>query len=418
VARSSSTDSVTSAVSSASSPISAPGSPRPAPPPSDRKSLDRRSSRRGGVIKFEDEKEIHRKAKKDLIVQEIQASEQLYYKFLDVLIRHFIKPLRKLGFIPSDQLKLIFGNLDTIAPYHKQIAEELEKEDAGEVYAKYADYLKVYTPYIVNYDQACDCLAALKKNKEFQSFLAFKRNEPECGGLDISSFLIMPIQRIPRYPLLLTELKKYTRVTDEEHASLDEALEKVSIIANFVNEAKRQAENRTRIIAIQNQVSGEFENLLQPSRVLIHEAPILLKKKRSTKAHLYLFNDLILWTTPSHHLLGVCNLPTCSISEYTHKKKIGFTISSAALPDGELNFVCRTVPEKKLWMNQLNEALEAIKAPLMHSRNLSLMRKQRSEKAEDAQNHQKVIEDATLERLKKLGVGTVNDSSLQPKAHS
>jgi hypothetical protein len=43
-------------------------------------SIDRRSSRRGGVIAFESENELKRKSSRDMVIQEIQASEQLYYR--------------------------------------------------------------------------------------------------------------------------------------------------------------------------------------------------------------------------------------------------------------------------------------------------------------------------------------------------
>ena len=34
--------------------------------------------------------------------------------------------------------------------------------------------------------------------------------DPRCRGQNLESFLIMPIQRVPRYLLLLTELRKRT----------------------------------------------------------------------------------------------------------------------------------------------------------------------------------------------------------------
>lgn len=66
------------------------------------------------------------------------------------------------------------------------------------VYQQYAPQLKGYAEYINNYDHACNVVGKLKKNKAFQQLLEEKRNDSECGGLDLMSFLIMPIQRIPR----------------------------------------------------------------------------------------------------------------------------------------------------------------------------------------------------------------------------
>src|SRR4051794_19886928 len=80
---------------------------------------------------------------------------------------------------------------------------------------------------VAGYDKTLSTMAALKKNDKFQSYLKKKRKDSATGGLDIMSFLIMPVQRMydspffcacssrilfdpvvccsPRYELLLRE---------------------------------------------------------------------------------------------------------------------------------------------------------------------------------------------------------------------
>ncbi len=53
------------------------------------------------------------------------------------------------------------------------------------------------------------------------------------------SYLIMPVQRIPRYQLLLRELDKVTEEGHPEKQHLGEALQKIEHIAKHVNEEKR-----------------------------------------------------------------------------------------------------------------------------------------------------------------------------------
>ena len=57
-----------------------------------------------------------------------------------------------------------------------------------------------------------------------------------------NSDLIMPVQRIPRYILLLTELKKYTPADHPDADAVDAALAQLADVAAFVNEKKRAAE--------------------------------------------------------------------------------------------------------------------------------------------------------------------------------
>jgi hypothetical protein len=75
------------------------------------------------------------------------------------------------------------------------------KDDVSRVIIKFADFLKMYTQFLNNYGKALETINAHRNNKKFQNFLADTRKK---GGLmDITSYMIMPVQRIPRYELLL-----------------------------------------------------------------------------------------------------------------------------------------------------------------------------------------------------------------------
>lgn len=56
-----------------------------------------------------------------------------------------------------------------------------------------------------------------------------------CGGRDLPTFLIMPIQRLPRYVLLLGELLKYTPESSPEYSSLSSALAAIKETTEQVN---------------------------------------------------------------------------------------------------------------------------------------------------------------------------------------
>jgi hypothetical protein len=65
-----------------------------------------------------------------------------------------------------------------------------------------------------------------------------------------------PVQRIPRYELLITELKKNTTPNHADYTSLEEAQQNIQIIAKSINESKKQAENREKILSIQGALEG------------------------------------------------------------------------------------------------------------------------------------------------------------------
>jgi 16S rRNA G527 N7-methylase RsmG len=99
-----------------------------------------------------------------------------------------------------------------------------------------ADFLKMYTQYLNGYTVALETFNRQMKNKKLQALLAERR--ANCP-LDFMSYLIMPVQRIPRYELLLRELIRYTPESHNEAAKLAIAFEKVQGIGAHVNEQQR-----------------------------------------------------------------------------------------------------------------------------------------------------------------------------------
>lgn len=99
-------------------------------------------------------------------MQEIIASEKLYAKFLQLLIDSFYTPMQLI--CTPEQLEVIFSNIVSIAPLHKMVAEELAAApQVASVFKKYVHYLKMYTPYINNYEKALAMLNTMKSDPHF-----------------------------------------------------------------------------------------------------------------------------------------------------------------------------------------------------------------------------------------------------------
>jgi hypothetical protein len=83
-------------------------------------------------------------------------------------------------------------------------------------------------------------LASLRENNEnFDAFADDMACNPRCKGQSIESLLIMPIQRIPRYSLLLAELKKHTHTAHPDFALLPKVESMVAEVGKNINEAVR-----------------------------------------------------------------------------------------------------------------------------------------------------------------------------------
>lgn len=123
----------------------------------------------------------------------------------------------------------------------------------------------------------------------------------ECDMLNLPALLILPVQRIPRYRLLLQELLKRTPSDHVDYQSLEKALNAIIEIAAKVNEAKKQNELSQIAFELQKQLAGRFQNFLQPHRSVVRKGDLYVECDRKGIADWYssvLFTDsLILMPT-------------------------------------------------------------------------------------------------------------------------
>lgn len=89
-----------------------------------------------------------------------------------------------------------------------------------------------------SYEHAMSVLALCRAKKSFDSWL--KKAETAAGKHDIASYLIVPIQRLPRYVLLLQDLISLTEETHIDYQHLCEALTSTKQVAEYVNEQKKK----------------------------------------------------------------------------------------------------------------------------------------------------------------------------------
>jgi len=96
----------------------------------------------------------------------------------------------------------------------------------------------------------------------------------------------------------LEKLLDETAPTNAEHKPLTDLVKKVSYVAEFINNSQKQLQNHGRMVDVQNRIGSEFD-LFEPHRILVREADVLWKRRASQEAHLFLFNDIVLWTAPA-----------------------------------------------------------------------------------------------------------------------
>jgi hypothetical protein len=127
----------------------------------------------------------------------------------------------------------------------------------------------------------------------------------------IVDFLIMPVQRIPRYSLLLNDLLKHTPTDHVDHAGLEAALNKINAVAHFINDTKAAQDDFVHVNEIQSRLTDTNYSLLHGKRKLIREDRASLVKidglaEPSTEEVMaYFFSDCMIFATKARKKISV-----------------------------------------------------------------------------------------------------------------
>ncbi|KAI9460839.1 hypothetical protein BJY52DRAFT_1117480 [Lactarius psammicola] len=117
------------------------------------------------------------------------------------------------------------------------------------------------------------------QRKRIKGYLKRCRLNPRHSQLNLEGYLLLPVQRIPRYRLLLEELARSTPPAEGYLDPLDQALDEISSLATNMNEGKRESESRSKLVQWQSRIRGRFPSpLVQPHRRLIMDGPLLLTR--------------------------------------------------------------------------------------------------------------------------------------------
>ena len=109
---------------------------------------------------------------------------------------------------------LLYTNNESPFP---SLEEPKEPQGTGELFSglgalflQYVPYFALYSTYVCNYEKGMEQLRLLRaKHKSFNEFVAFEEKVLcEINGeiCNLESLMITPVQRLPRYLLLINEI--------------------------------------------------------------------------------------------------------------------------------------------------------------------------------------------------------------------
>lgn len=250
------------------------------------------------------------------VVGELYDTEKSYVESLQILVNKYMRPLKSpdsAGTVDSSLVDEIFHQIPEILGHHEAFLEVLRqrlscwdtRQKVGDVFVEAftkQPVIDTYTAFINNWKSAKEAIKmATQAKPAFAKFLENTSREHK-GKLALDALLIMPVQRIPRYELLIKELIKHTQHDHPDHQLLVLAQKEVHELALKINRMEREAfqheQMQQRVRDIEQLIEGVID-LVQPDRTFIRYDFVTIPGGLGTKKDrcLFLFSDLLLITS-------------------------------------------------------------------------------------------------------------------------
>ncbi|XP_072019562.1 rho guanine nucleotide exchange factor TIAM1-like [Amphiura filiformis] len=260
------------------------------------------------------------------VIDELIETERTYGKDLVVLMTTYLRPLKRAALIPDEELDALIHCIEEISEFQTVFQKSIEEAQQlvteydslenpndfrrivfsiGSAFLFHQETFNLYSKFCAIHSKAQKVLKPPtgKASKQLQEFL---QSRPARDGyspmLGISSYIIKPMQRILKYPLLLREMQGRFDPESETYYHLGGSLKEMQRVANRIND----------MMKVHEEYGNIFESLLADNHPT--------KSKKGAKGATELdMDDLVMnqkafWSNPTD-ILGKDKRPGSSNPE-------------------------------------------------------------------------------------------------------
>uniref|UniRef100_A0A8B9PT26 Rho guanine nucleotide exchange factor 37 n=1 Tax=Apteryx owenii TaxID=8824 RepID=A0A8B9PT26_APTOW len=233
-----------------------------------------------------------------LAVEELITTEASYVHNLQLCVSDVRAHLQEKQ-LPDLDLEGLFSNTDDILQVSRRFLEGLEATANQEseqllcisaLFQEFKEEMEtVYKIYCASYEHALLLVESYRKDPRLQEEIleTLKTIVPHTGASDLSFFLVIPVQRITRYPLLLQKILENTPASASAYLALRSALSAMAEVNTNINEYKRRKEvatkyNKTEHLTLRDRFArlnthSIAKKTTRLSRLFMHETGIASK---------------------------------------------------------------------------------------------------------------------------------------------
>ncbi|KAG5185840.1 hypothetical protein JKP88DRAFT_311119 [Tribonema minus] len=224
-----------------------------------------------------------------------------------------------------------------------------------------------------------ETLNALEARPAFAVFLKACELQRACRGLQLRDLLIMPVQRIPRYRLLLETMVRHTKDADPLSRGLAENLAQMSTVVDQINQDVHKMERRNRVLALQYQFAEEW---VAAARTLVKDGPLTKVCRGGPRRFQFvLFSDLLVygsetlmgkWGKRQYKMNRALELARCYVVDGLAPGAVvpaGAEEAAFMVLSADKCFVVQAsdAVEKAEWVAALRGAMDALATKVIHA---------------------------------------------------
>ncbi|OQV20530.1 Rho guanine nucleotide exchange factor 17 [Hypsibius exemplaris] len=299
------------------------------------------------------------------IVRELYDTENSYVESLQILEKYYSTLQRNEDLVEKTLSENMFYQIPSIKLHHEtllmQLKHRIEHWDTRpkigdlivDTFTKEA-VIDTYTAFINNWKTAKEAIKLAKTTRPCFVRCLEEWTREHRGKLNLDALLIMPVQRIPRYELLIKELLKHTPEDHPDRVDLESAQSELHDLALKINAMEHEVDEAERMMIrlkeLEMYIDG-LSDLVEPNRKFVKFDMVTMSSGMGMKKDrcLFLFSDLLIITNlkrksgtirkPSTHSCSPQLYPTLE----TNKYKLLMRVS---LEDLELAKPVLLVPKK------------------------------------------------------------------------
>uniref|UniRef100_H2Y6T6 Uncharacterized protein n=1 Tax=Ciona savignyi TaxID=51511 RepID=H2Y6T6_CIOSA len=205
--------------------------------------------------------------------------------------------------MPETAVNSIFSHVPAIYQFHNtfllpQLRERLANWFAdpriSDIMCRAAPFLKMYSLYVQNFDDAMNTIKTWsQKSHGFSAIIKSIQKLPECNFLTLQHHMLSPVQRIPRYQMLLQDYVRRMPQDATDRPETENALKLITVAATHSNETMKKMEKFHKLVNVFNNLAEVNFDIVDVSRELLKEGKIVKISARNGEKYeryLYLHN--------------------------------------------------------------------------------------------------------------------------------